>query len=148
MEKSIITATKEDYIRVIYLLALQNDNRVRSIDIARKLQLSKSTVSESLKKLSIQKLITYEKYSSISLTFSGKLLGGRLTYKHRVIEVFLYKTLGVPLSSVHIEADKLEHAFSDQTIINLASFLNFPKEDPHGNIIELNTKRKQDEPEK
>ncbi|OGG16568.1 hypothetical protein A3D77_06165 [Candidatus Gottesmanbacteria bacterium RIFCSPHIGHO2_02_FULL_39_11] len=148
MGKGEITATKEDYIRVIYLLSLQNENHVRSVDVAKNLQLKKSTVSESLKKLSDQKLIKYERYSSITLTPEGKLLGSTLTYKHRVIEVFLHKTLGIPVTAVHREADKLEHAFSDQTIIKLASFLNFPKEDPHGNAIVLNTTGTKYEPKK
>ena len=137
MKRVHVTASKEEYIRMIYLLSLQKVDGVRSVDIADRLLLSKSTVSESLRELSRQKLVIYKKYSCIRLTKKGRLLGNRLTYKHRIIEVFLHRTLGIPVASVHKEADKLEHGFSDEVISKLAAFLNLPDQDPHGKAIFL-----------
>jgi DtxR family transcriptional regulator, Mn-dependent transcriptional regulator len=140
VKKIYITATKEEYIRMIYLLSLQNIDGVRSVDIADRLHINKSTVSESLKELLRQKLISYKKYSDIKLTKKGKILGNKLTYRHRILEVFLHRTLHIPVSSVHREADKLEHGFSDEVISKLAKFLDLPNRDPHGKTISLDKK--------
>ena len=128
------TQTREDYIRAIYKLD-SSGGHVRSIDVATSLGLAKSTVSERLKGLSQEKLIQYHPYSTLSFTRKGKELGKRLTYKHRVIEVFLHDTLGFPISKVHQEAHMLEHAFSDEAITRLSKLLGNPTKDPHGRSI-------------
>ncbi len=58
-----------------------------------------------------------------------------MTYKHRLIEVFLHQALKLPKELVHAEAERLEHAFSDEAIERLATFLNHPTHDPHGSLI-------------
>ena len=130
-----LTSTKEDYLRAIFILQARGAGRIGATQIAKHLNLSKSTVSERLKELMKQKLIEPSFYSSIKLTAGGKKAATLLTYKHRIIEVFLNKTLKVPKSQIHNEAHKLEHAFSDQTIKKLSKFLGNPKTDPHGEII-------------
>ena len=129
-----LTSTKEDYIRAIFILELKK-GKVGVTQIAQYLHLSKSTVSERLHELMAQKLIKPSLYSSIQLTAKGKAAANKLTYKHRLIEVFLNKILKLSKSQVHNEAHKLEHAFSDLTISKLDVFLGKPKKDPHGEII-------------
>jgi DtxR family Mn-dependent transcriptional regulator len=128
-----ITATKEDYVRAIYILASHGD--VGVTDIATKLHLSKSTVSERIKELVDEGMVIAEPYAKVVLTKSGSEVGKKLTYKHRMIEVFLHKTLGIPANQVHSEAERLEHAFSDEVIKKLAKFLGHPATDPHGSKI-------------
>ncbi|MDO8481283.1 MAG: metal-dependent transcriptional regulator [Nanoarchaeota archaeon] len=129
------TATREDYIREMYKLSLKTAH-IRSVELSDALGLAKSTVSERLRALAEEKLLTYEPYSTVSFTKKGKELGRKLTYKHRIIEVFLHDTLGFPVSKVHSEAHKLEHAFSDDAITRLAKVLGHPKTDPHGNTVQ------------
>jgi len=127
--KSALTATQEDYIRAIYLLSKHGDGATVT-GIAKKLKLSKSTVSERLKELSAADLAIAPPYGKISLTKKGKTLGEKLTYKHCLLEVFLYQTLGMPKDTVHNETEILEHAISDDVAKRLAKFLNSPTHEP------------------
>jgi len=104
-------------------------------DIADYLHLSKSTVSERLQALARHKLIAPHFYSSISLSKRGFAEAEKLTYKHRIAEVFLNRILRIPKSEVHEEAHKLEHALSDNVAKKLGRFLGKPKKDPHGERI-------------
>ena len=125
------TATREDYIRAIHKLG----GNARSIDVAASLGLAKSTVSERLKDLAKEKLVSYHPYSTVAFTPKGRRLGEKLTYKHRIIECFLHETLGFSATRVHEEAHKLEHAFSDESVRRLAKLLGNPQKDPHGRKI-------------
>lgn len=129
-----ITATKEDYLRAIYILG-QSIKEVGVTQIALKLKLSKSTVSERLKELVRDGLVVADPYAAVSLTKKGLDIGTKLTYKHRVIEVFLYQVLKMKKELIHAEAERLEHACSDEVIKRLAKFLHNPKSDPHGSAI-------------
>ncbi len=131
---SKITPTREDYVRAVYRLQ-EGGKIVRSIDIARYLVLARSTVSERLQDLEKARLIKSDRSGGISLTKQGQRLAERLTYKHRLIEVFLHTILKVDSEKVHAEAHKLEHAFSDESITKLAKFLGNPSKDPHGKKI-------------
>ncbi len=130
------SAAKEDYVRAIYLLQ-EKTGRTSVTDIAKRLNLSKSTVSERIKDLVKNDLVVASPYSAITLTATGLNLGQTLTYKHRVIEVFLHKVLKMPNSKIHAEAEKLEHACSDEVIKRLSDFLNNPTTDPHGTKISI-----------
>ena len=104
-------------------------------DIANRLGLSKSTVSERVKELVNEGLAASESYGKVKLTKRGNEVGKKLTYKHRIIEVFLHNTLHIPKDKIHAEAERLEHAFSDDVIKRLATFLGNPTNDPHGSEI-------------
>lgn len=129
-----ITATKEDYVRAIYILS-QSPKGTGVTQIASKLKLSKSTVSERLKELVRDGLVVADPYATVTLTKKGMDIATKLTYKHRLIEVFLYKTLKMNKDLIHAEAERLEHACSDEVIKRLAKFLHNPKNDPHGSVI-------------
>ena len=132
---SRITPTREDYLRAIYRFSGQ-DTRVRIIDIARYLRLARSTVSERVQDLKNANFIkSGQSEEGIVLSKKGLLLARQLTYKHRLIEVFLHKVLRMDAKKVHEEAHKLEHAFSDEVTVRLAKFLGNPTRDPHGKKI-------------
>ena len=126
---------REDYLRTIYWLYENNNGVVKSIDISNYLGLSKPAVSEMLKKLKRNKYIKMVPYSDIELTAKGFRLAKKLTYKHRVSEMFLKEILHLEDKYIHQEAHKLEHAFSDKVIKKLSKFLGNPKYCPHGNLI-------------
>jgi DtxR family Mn-dependent transcriptional regulator len=131
---STLSATREDYIRAIYTLQ-ESSCSAGVTQISDKLGLSKSTVSERLKDLVQSGLVIAEPYSEVELTKEGMLVGKKLTFKHRTIEVFLNTVLNVPKDKVHEEAHLLEHACSDDVIQRLAKFLDYPENDPHGSKI-------------
>ena len=134
MTRKYLTATREDYIRAIGLLQ-EKDGSVQTVELARYLKLSKSTVSERLNELMRCGLVVRSHYSPIRLTRRGYKMSQSITHKHRVIEVFLNSVLKVPKSEVHKEANILEHAVSDEVIKKLSHFLGNPKKDPHGVLI-------------
>lgn len=129
----MITAAREDYIRAIYLLSLETPTSVT--DIAARLNLSKSTVSERVKALVEDGLVSSLPYGAVTLTKAGVQVASVLTYKHRMIEVFLHDVLKISADQVHEEAERLEHACSDEVIKKLAVFLKHPTSDPHGTKI-------------
>lgn len=128
-----ITTTQEDYLRAIFYLGGKSTTQPSAI--ARYLNLTKQTVTERLQELAKGAFVNYKKYGSVSLTSEGVKIAQNLTYKHRVIEVFLYKVLKQPMDTVHNEAHLLEHAFSDSSIKALDKLLGKPKVDPHGSKI-------------
>lgn len=132
--KRRVSPTHEDYIRAIYILQ-EKGKEPGIIQISKKLNLSKSTVSERIKELTADGLTISKPYSTVSLTKRGLELGKKMTYKHRLIEVFLHQTLKLPADKVHPEAERLEHAFSDEAIELLNKFLKHPTCDPHGSPI-------------
>jgi DtxR family Mn-dependent transcriptional regulator len=127
-----ITQTQEDYLRAIYLLSNKGQLEVKSSDVVEKLGLSKSTVTQRLQDLALKGWITQQKYGPVTITPLGIKIGGNLTFKHRIIELFLTKNLGIAVEDVHTEAHKLEHAMSDDVILRLADFLGNPTHGPHG----------------
>ncbi|MDO8561429.1 MAG: metal-dependent transcriptional regulator [bacterium] len=132
MARKQISAAREDYLRAILLLGEKSDGRVSTTETARYLHLSKSTVSERLKELMRDGLVVANKYSSVRLTTRGRKIAQSMTFKHRIIEVFLDSTLKIPRSQIHAEANRLEHGMSDKVAKRLHSFLGSPKHDPHG----------------
>ena len=127
--------TKEDYLRAIYHLEEENSQPVKSIDLASYMKVSKPSVSEMLRKLSDDGFVKFEAYSPMHLTAKGRKEAKAITFKHRVIEMFLSKMLKLDYQMIHDEAHKLEHAFSDVSIKRLHSLLGSPKHCPHGKPI-------------
>lgn len=129
---------KEDYLRAIYHLWEVDRKKVRSVDIAEHLDISKASVSQMLSKLAEARMISRRPYSGVSFTKRGRQAAESLTHKHRVIEVFLKDVLGFSDGRVHEEAHRLEHAFSEYGIARLNKFLKGPKACPGGKKIPKN----------
>jgi len=126
--------SEEDYLRGIYHL-MEENHQVKSVQLADYLNISKPSVTEMLQHMDKEQLISYKKYSKLELTGKGQMIAKKLTFKHRVIETFLKDILKVHTKGIHEEANRLEHAFSDDSIKKLRKFLGNPKTDPHGKPI-------------
>ena len=129
------SATREDYLRAIYHLEDEYKMPVKAKYIVEYLQLSKSTVSERLQGLAEEGLVKHEPYKAVEFTAKGRAIAKKLTFKHRIIEVFLHDLLKMKGDKIHEEAHRLEHAFSDEAINKLSNVLGKPKTDPHGQHI-------------
>ena len=132
MTSKHLSAAREDYLRAIRRIQERNNGYATTTETARYLHLSKSTVSERLKDLMRDGLVVPDKYSSIKLTSRGQRIAQAITFKHRIIEVFLHSTLKIPREKVHAESHRLEHGVSDAVAQKLKHFLGNPKYDPHG----------------
>jgi DtxR family Mn-dependent transcriptional regulator len=94
-----------------------------------------ASATNMIKKLAARDLVLYEPYHAVRLTPAGEQLALEVLRHHRLVELFLCETLGMPWDQVHVEAHKLEHVLSDNVERYLTSFLGDPTEDPHGDPI-------------
>src|SRR5437764_22227 len=124
----------EDYIRVIYGL-VERGEPVTNTSLAARLEVSPSSASGMVTKLSQQGLVEHVPYRGIALTPAGRLLARGVLRRHRLIETYLVQELGYTWDEVHPEADVLEHAMSDLLVERIAAKLGNPVRDPHGDPI-------------
>ena len=129
------TFTEENYLKAILSLSLQEEELVSTNSIAAEINTSAASVSDMLKKLQEKKLIIYKKYKGVSLNKQGKSIAVNILRKHRLWETFLVRKLDFNWDEVHEVAEQLEHIKSEELIDKLDSFLNYPKFDPHGEVI-------------
>lgn len=128
------TAT-EDYVKTIYSHTEWQDEPITPSQLAARLGLAASTVTEMVKKLAAQGLVDHRPYGSVELTGEGRLLALRLLRRHRIIETWLVMQQGYGWDEVHDEAEQLEHAVSDLMIERIDTLLGHPVRDPHGDPI-------------
>jgi DtxR family Mn-dependent transcriptional regulator len=129
------TISVEDYIKTIYHLAQRSPGSVKTKEIADALGVALPSVTSMLKSLAGSALITYQPYHGAQLTEAGRRLALNVVRKHRLVEVFLVNTLGYTWDEVHEEAERLEHAMSDELAARIDRYLSYPRFDPHGDPI-------------
>ena len=129
-----LTRSVEDYLKTIYHLSSQGGFASTS-DIAAMLDIAPPSVSGMVKRLSETGLIEHVPYRGVQLTAQGRRAALRMIRRHRVLELYLTQRLGYDWDGVHAEAERLEHAVSDDLIERMASALGQPQYDPHGDPI-------------
>lgn len=128
--------TVENYVKAIYQISAQQDGQAAATgQIADVLGVSPGTVTSMLKTLDESNLATYVPYEGARLTDAGTVLALRVIRRHRLIELFLVRTLKLSWDQVHEEAEHMEHAVSDLLIDRIDAFLDYPQQDPHGDPI-------------
>ena len=131
-----LTKSEEDYLKAIFQLMLVSDNeKVGNNKLADYLNISPASVNNMVKKLKLKKLLKSERYAKLQLTDSGRDIAVGLIRKHRLWETFLSKYLNFTWDEVHDVAEQLEHVKSPKLINELDRFMDFPKKDPHGEVI-------------
>jgi len=93
------------------------------------------TATTMVKTLAESGLVRYEPYMGVRLTPAGEKLASLVSRRHRLIELFLVKVLGMSWAEVHDEAERLEHAVSERLIERIDKMLGHPEVDPHGDPI-------------
>lgn len=126
-----LTAPVEDYLKVIFELESAGEPAGTN-EIAAELGVAPASVSGMVRRLAGQRLITHERYKGVRLTRDGRRAALRTIRRHRVIEAYLTQALGYPWDRVHEEAERLEHAASDELIDRMAAAIGEPATDPHG----------------
>jgi DtxR family Mn-dependent transcriptional regulator len=125
------TAPVEDYLKVIYEIERQSGAAATN-DIAQRLSIAPPSVSGMVRRLADQGLLEHTPYRGVRLTDAGRRVALRMIRRHRVIEAYLTQALGYPWDRVHEEAERLEHAASDELIDRMAAAIGEPTTDPHG----------------
>ncbi|MDP3774481.1 MAG: metal-dependent transcriptional regulator [Gemmatimonadales bacterium] len=126
-----LSRSVEDYLKTIYRLS-EGGGTAATNDIAQKLDLSPASVTGMVKKLAESGHLEHAPYHGVRLTGPGRLAALAVMRRHRVLETYLITKLGYDWSSVHEEAERLEHAVSDELIDRMAFALGEPQYDPHG----------------
>jgi DtxR family Mn-dependent transcriptional regulator len=126
-----LTGPVEDYLKAIYELE-RTGEPAETNAIARLLSIAPASVSGMVRRLSEQGLITHERYRGARLTASGRRAALQTLRRHRVIEAYLTSALGYSWDRVHDEAERLEHAASDELVDRMAAAIGEPETDPHG----------------
>jgi DtxR family Mn-dependent transcriptional regulator len=129
--RSGLSRSVEDYLKGIY--ALCETGGVASTNaIAEALDVQPASVTGMVKRLAESGLLEHVPYRGVALTDEGNREALRILRRHRIIETYLTEKLAYPWEDVHREAERLEHAASDELIERMAARLEHPKHDPHG----------------
>jgi DtxR family Mn-dependent transcriptional regulator len=134
MPKSLITVSKEDYLKAI--LEAESEGRiVISATLAHWLSVSPPAVTMALRRLKKDALVRVDKDGRVRLTAAGRQIAGRTAIRHHLIERMLAEVFGMEWYKVHDEAERLEHAVSADFEAKLARKLGRGGICPHGNLV-------------
>ncbi len=134
MTSAPLSQTAEDYLKEIYKLQAEQGKATTSA-LAERVGVSPPSATAMLKKLAALKLLRHERYRGVILTPAGEKAAIEVIRHHRLLEQYLSETLGIPVDEVHAEADRLEHALSEELEARIDESLGFPTHDPHGDPI-------------
>lgn len=126
-----LTSKSEDYLLAIYGLRAEG-GPVIAARLADRLSVSAPTVSSSLDRLSRDGYVWINTDHEVFLTLTGERASEQLARRHRLIEHWLIRTLGLGWAAVHEEADRLEHAVSPELTTRISEALGHPPTCPHG----------------
>lgn len=125
----------EDYLKAVFALETRLGGAVPTTALANRLGITPGSVSAMLRRLADLGLLSHEPYRGVLLTDEGRRVALRTLRNHRLLELFLVEVLDVPWDRVHDEAERLEHAVSDDLVERIATKLGQPEFDPHGDPI-------------
>jgi len=130
----MLTSTVEDYLKAILHMEDMQEKASTS-KVARRLAVTDASVTDMMRKLQKAGLLIYRPYYGVTLTEEGRKTALKVLRRHRLIELFLHRTLGYGWELVHEEAERLEHVVSDLFVERLDALLGHPVKDPHGEDI-------------
>lgn len=128
------TKASENYLKTLYHLHLKSAE-ISLSELGQKLEVSKPTVNDMVKKMHQKGWVHYEKYKPVRLTDEGRRNAALVIRKHRLAEMFLSQIMGFGWEEVHDIAEELEHLKSENLFDRMDELLGFPSVDPHGSPI-------------
>lgn len=126
-----LSRSVEDYLKAIYSLC-EHGEVASTSSIAEALDVQPASVTGMVKRLAESGYLEHVPYRGVQLTESGTRAALRVLRRHRILETYLARQLGYRWEDVHQEAERLEHAASDELIERMAAALQNPSHDPHG----------------
>lgn len=119
------TGNREDYLINILRLT-EGEGVAKTTELATFMGVSPASVSEMVKVLAKEGLVSYEKYKGVALTEKGLTYARQIRKKHHVVERFLTDYLNVDHKTAHEEACRIEHAISDDSAIRMCHMMGTP----------------------
>ena len=129
-----LTDAMQDYLKEIHKLRMEGRKATTSA-IAERMAVRPPSVTAMLKRLTALGLAKHAPYKGVELTPSGERVALEVIRHHRLLEQYLAQALGLGLDEVHSEADRLEHAISEELEARIDRSLGYPTHDPHGDPI-------------
>jgi len=111
----------EDYMKTIYLLQQRGD--ARGADIAKMLNVSRPTVSVSLRDLEVEGYLVRKADHTVSLTPKGLAIALEIADRNRTLYDLLVK-LGVRKRTAEKDACEMEHAISKESYAAFVALAN------------------------
>lgn len=130
-----ISRVAEDFLKAIWSATEWGGAPITGKALAERFGTTAANVSDTIRRLTAQGLVSHEPYKPVRLTPAGERHAVAMVRKHRLIESFLVRTLGYSWEEVHDEAENLEHAVSETMIERIDALLGHPDRDPHGDPI-------------
>ena len=129
-----LTPATQDYLKAIYALEAAGQRATTSA-LATRMGVSAPSATAMAKRLAELGLVERAPYRGVVLTDEGRQRALEMLRHHRLLERYLADRLGLSLDEVHAEADRLEHALSEELEAKIDAELGFPTHDPHGDPI-------------
>lgn len=129
------TSAIEDYAKTIYALQERGEAAVGTTALAERMGVTAASASGMVKRLGELGLVDHTPYHGVKLTDRGRRVALEVIRHHRLLELYLVRSLGVPWDRVHAEAEVLEHVLSEDLEELIAAKLGDPTLDPHGDPI-------------
>src|SRR3954453_19403467 len=130
-----VSSAVEDYAKAIYALEQREGEAVSTNALAERMGVTPASASAMVKRLDGLGLVSHVPYRGVKLTRAGSKVALEVLRHHRLLELYLTETLGVPWDRVHEEAEVLEHFLSEELEELIAAKLGNPTRDPHGDPI-------------
>jgi DtxR family Mn-dependent transcriptional regulator len=139
------SSTVENYVKQLYAEQEASAGEMVLMGrLAAAMEVAPGTATSMVKTLADAGLAVYQPRSGVKLTARGQQLALHVLRRHRLVELFLVKVLGLDWSQVHDEAEALEHVISDRVLDRIDALLGYPTVDPHGDPIPTSTGRVHD----
>jgi DtxR family Mn-dependent transcriptional regulator len=132
------SSTVENYLKAIHLGESQLPPGQRLLpmgQLASALGVAPGTATTMVKALAESGLVDYEPYNGVRLSPAGEKLAALVLRRHRLLELFLVRVMGLGWDEVHDDAEQMEHVVSDRLIERIDEMLGRPEVDPHGDPI-------------
>jgi DtxR family Mn-dependent transcriptional regulator len=131
--KTNLTSQMEDYLEAIYHLC-RHEGVARVKSIADRLEVTNPSVVGAIRKLKHRHLVIQEPYGYVRLTMEGEEIGGAISHNHEVLSDFLKEILGLDHETASVDACKIEHAVSAETVRRLRAVAEFIRQEPQINV--------------
>lgn len=129
-----VTRARQDYLKALY--ALGGDRAiVTTSSIAVRLQVSAPSATNMLRRLAGDGLVLLAPGTGARLSAGGRRAALEMVRRHRILEAFLVRVLGLDWAVVHEDAEVLEHHVSPRVVEAIDRLMGHPAEDPHGHPI-------------
>jgi len=129
-----LSEATQEYLESIYWLYESGIERTQA-NLARALRVSQPSASEMLKRLVDEGLVERDEHKLINFTAKGREVAERIVARHRLVEAYLVKVMGIPWDDVHEEAHALEHSISPRLESKMLEMIGDVHTCPHGHPI-------------